>query len=69
MIRKFRINNYLKGRILAQMENYINNGSIQFEKGKNKNTGIVSIDETRIDKYDLQYMYKTLVPVNREIKY
>ena len=67
MIRRFRINNYLKGRILAQMEHYINDGSIQFGGGKNKNAGVVIIDEGCIDAYELEYMYKTLIPINREI--
>lgn len=68
MIRKFRANNYLKGRIIAQMEHYIQSEAIQFESGNTRNTCIVSVDESKIESYELEYIYKTLIPVNREIK-
>lgn len=67
MIRKFNGNNYMQGRIKAQMRNYLNKG-ITFEKGAKRNTCIIIIDESKIPYHELKYMYKMLVPVNREIK-
>lgn len=67
-MRKFRINNYMKGRIKFQMEHLIESGAIEFEK-VNRNTGVVVIHEDLIDdKYELEYIYRTLIPMNREIK-
>lgn len=69
MIRKFYCNNYLKGRIISQMQHYIDSQAIQFEVGNNRNTCIVTINEDKIqDKHELDYIYKKLVPTNREIK-
>lgn len=66
-MRKFNCNNHLKGRIIAQMQHFIDNKAIQFEKGLKRNTCIVIIDESKIEDYELQYMYQTLIPINREI--
>jgi len=68
MIKKFHCNNHLKGRIQAQMEHYIQDRAIQFEKGSKRNTCIVIIDESKVDEYELSYMYQTLIPTNREIQ-
>lgn len=67
MIRKFKANNYLKGRIIAQMEHYIQSEAIRFESGSTRNTCIILVNESKIKPYELEYMYKTLIPVNREI--
>ena len=66
-MRRFRGNNNMKGRIQQQLPNYIESGAIQFEKGEKRNTCIITINEKMIDDYELQYMYKTLIPTNREI--
>lgn len=58
----------MKGRITFQMEHLIDSGAIEFEKA-NRNTGVVVIHEDLIDdKYELEYIYRTLIPMNREIK-
>lgn len=57
----------MKGRITSQFEHYIETNAIQFEKGKSKNTCVIVINESLIDTYELEYMYKTLIPTNREI--
>jgi hypothetical protein len=57
----------MKGRISQQLSMYVNDGTIQFEKGKNKNTCIITVDESRIDPTNIKYMYNKLIPEEREI--
>lgn len=67
MIRKFNGNNFMKGRISMQFMQFVNDGTIQFEKGKNRNTCIITVDESKIDPINLKYMYNKLIPIEREI--
>lgn len=67
-MRRFRANNHLKGRIQAQMPHYIDSKAIQFENGNSRNSCIIVIDESKIEEYELSYMYQTLIPTNREIQ-
>lgn len=67
-MRKFRGNNYMKGRISHQFPTYVESGAIKFEKGEKRNTCIIEIDEKNIEKRKLDYIYNKLIPINREIK-
>ena len=68
MIKKFNANNVMKGRIAWQMQMFCNSGAIKFEKGAKRNTCIVIVDESQIEKRELDYLYEKLLPKNREIK-
>ena len=68
MIRKFNGNNVMKGRIAWQMQMFVNNGGISFEKGAKRNTCIIIVDESKITTHELKYLYAQLLPENREIK-
>lgn len=50
-----------------QMRNYISRGAISFEKGAKRNTCIVVVNEDKIPLHERKYMYKMLIPENREI--
>lgn len=67
MIRKFNGNNVMKGKITWQLSAFVKLGAITFEKGAKRNTCIITVDESKIDKINLDYMYKVLLPINREI--
>lgn len=67
MIRKFRGNNVMKGNISFQMQLFIKSGAIKFEKGERRNTCIIIVNESKIPKIELDYMYSKLLPKNREI--
>lgn len=68
MIRKFNGNNVMKGKISWQLSTFVRLGAITFEKGAKRNTCIIIVDESKIDKQNLDYMYKYLVSEGREIK-
>lgn len=68
MIRKFNGNNFMKGQITQQLSQFVNDGVIQFEKGEKRNTCIIIVDESKIDTTNLKYMYKKLIPEEREVK-
>lgn len=67
MIRKFRGNNPIKGRIQWQMQMFVKNGGIKFEKGERRNTCIIIVDESKLPKRELDYLYTQLLPKGREI--
>lgn len=66
-IRKFRGNNVMKGNVSFQMQLFVKSGAITFEKGERRNTCIIIVDESRIPRSELDYMYEKLLPSNREI--
>lgn len=68
MIRKFNINNVMKGKITWQMGTLATNGAITFEKGEKRNTCIAIVDESKVDTLNLKYLYGALLPESREIK-
>jgi hypothetical protein len=68
MIKKFNGNNAMKGRIQWQMQMFCNSGAITFEKGAKRNTCIIIVDESKIEKRELDYLYSCLIPKGREIK-
>jgi hypothetical protein len=68
MIRKFNGNHTMKGNISWQLASFVNDGTIQFEKGLKRNTCIIVVNESKIDQTNLKYMYNKLIPVEREIK-
>lgn len=68
MIRKFRGNHAIQGRIAWQMQMFVRNGAIKFEKGEKRNTCIIIVDESKISpKRELDYLYSALIPKGREI--
>lgn len=70
MIRRFKGNNAIKGRIIWQMKMFVNNGAIKFENGEKRNTCIIIIDESKIPQRELNYLYTKLIPNHkgREIR-
>lgn len=62
MIRKFRGNNVMKGRIDWQMKMFVNSDAIKFDNGKKRNTCIIIVDESKIPKREINYLYKVLIP-------
>lgn len=62
MIRKFKGNNAIKGRITWQMKMFVNSGAIKFEKDEKRNTCITIIDESKMPQRELNYLYTNLIP-------
>lgn len=64
-IRRFKCNNYIKGRIQSEFPHFINNGAISIMQ-KDINKCVILINENRIGKMDLKYIYTTLISESRE---
>jgi len=67
MVRKFRGTHYMKGQIDWQMQMFVKSGAIKFEKGERRNTCIIIVDESKMPKRELDYLYSKLLPKSREI--
>jgi len=67
MVRRFRINHAIQGRVAWQMAMFVNSGAIKFEKGEKRNTSIAIVNESKIPKIELDYLYSKLLTKNREI--
>jgi len=68
MVRKFRVNNTLKGRVEQELKLDVKRGSITFKRGDHRNVWVVEVDESKMRKMDVHYMNEVLLPKNREIK-
>ena len=66
MVRKFKVNNNIKGKIEWQLQPYVKNEDITFEKDRD-NVYLVIIKEGKIPKIELDYMYKGLLNQSREV--
>lgn len=62
MVRKFRANNAIKGRVAWQMQMFVNSGAISFEKGEKRNTCFIIVNESQIESRELDYLYSNLIP-------
>lgn len=67
-VRRFRGNNYMKGRIELELQPFCRSGAIEFRERKDRNTCIIIVKEHRIDDVELRYLYKHIINENREIK-